>query len=104
MGLDEYQLWTREVAKYPPENELQYLTAGLCAEAGEVADKVAKHWRGDKELDKDAVIKEVADVMWLCVRLCDHFEVSAEEAIKDNVNKLMSRLQRGVIKGSGDDR
>lgn len=101
-----YRDFTRDLATYPVENELDYLVNGLASEAGEVAGKLAKYYRGDfgnLEL-KVYIAKELGDVLWMVVRLADHFGLTVEDLIFGNMEKLKDRLDRGVLQGNGDDR
>jgi NTP pyrophosphatase (non-canonical NTP hydrolase) len=99
--------FTRSTAIYPKERELEYLVLGLTSEAGEVAGKVKKIIRDQKELTpavKGAIIDECSDVLWYLTRLADAMGVSLTELLQVNYAKLSSRKERGVIGGSGDNR
>ena len=109
MEFDSYQIKARETALYPNlgSNNI-YPTLGLVGEAGEVAEKVKKVLRDkngkfDKE-SKDAIKKELGDVLWYLANLCTEFEFSLNEVALLNLEKLKSRENRGIIQGSGDDR
>ncbi len=56
----DYQARTAETAVYPKERALEYLSTGMAAEVGEFCGKVAKTFRKDKDLDKEA--EEILDV------------------------------------------
>ena len=43
---NKYQQLAHTTAVYPPEMGMAYCITGLCAEAGEVADKIAKYYSG----------------------------------------------------------
>lgn len=103
MQLQAYQLLTKETAIYPKEQALQYLTLGLNSEAGEVAGKVKKMLR-DGGLNVMDTHDEIGDVFWYLVRLCDELNVSAEDVLQKNIQKLQDRKERGVIGGNGDKR
>lgn len=103
MQLQNYQIWTRNTAIYPKEQAIKYLALGLCSEAGEVAGKVKKMIR-DGGVNVEDTLDEIGDVFWYLARLCDELDVTAEEVLERNHNKLESRLQRGVLGGSGDKR
>jgi NTP pyrophosphatase (non-canonical NTP hydrolase) len=108
MTLNDYQKWTRTTALYPKEFGLFYTTLGLSNEAGEVAGVVKKMYRdSDAEVTeeiRDKVKKELGDVMWYAARVADEFGFYLEQVIYSNVEKLEDRLERNVIKGSGDNR
>ena len=40
MNFKEYQEATKQTAKYPPSQALEYLSLGIASEAGEVAGKM----------------------------------------------------------------
>jgi len=73
---------------------------GLSGESGEVMEKFKKILRDKNgeisENDRDAMIKELGDVLWS--------GCSLEEVARRNNDKLLSRQSRGKIHGSGDDR
>ena len=81
---------------------------GLANEAGEVAGKVKKIFRDrDGKIsddDRDALKKELGDVLWYLTQICTELGLTLEEVAAHNVEKLAARLERGTIKGDGDDR
>lgn len=104
--LNEYKEFTRTTAVYPKEQALNYLILGLTSEAGEVAGKLKKAIRDFhtwEEMKKN-ILSETGDVVWYVVRILDELGLTLEDAIENNTQKLSSRLERNVIKGSGDDR
>lgn len=101
--LKDYLEFTRSTAIYPKDQELTYCALGLGDEAGEVQGKVKKYIR-DGFLNVEDVIKELGDVAWYLTRIADHFDVSLEEVLERNMEKLSSRKARGVLGGSGDNR
>jgi len=104
MSFNKYQLNAHETAIYPEENALPYLSLGLAAEAGEVADKVAKYYRGDKDLDLDELAKELGDVLWFVSELAFVTGYPLAQIALQNLSKLNGRSARGVLKGNGDNR
>lgn len=104
MQASEYQKATQQFAIYPEENEFPYLTLGLAAEAGEVADKAAKRYRGDKPLSADDFRKELGDCMWFISQLCNRFGWTLEQVMQENIDKLTDRRERAVLQGDGDNR
>lgn len=105
-SFNEYQDWTRETAIYPTEHAKAYTILGLANEAGEVAGKLKKSMRDGwtTDVERRAVTDELGDVLWYLARVADEYGYSLEDIAKDNVAKLSSRKERGVLKGSGDDR
>ncbi|MEM9951354.1 MAG: nucleoside triphosphate pyrophosphohydrolase family protein [Chloroflexota bacterium] len=85
-----------------------YPTLGLVNEAGEFAGKIKKIFRDkDGEFsqeDKEALKSELGDVLWYLTQICTNLDLTLEEVAEANLDKLFSRLERGVIGGSGDER
>ncbi len=105
--MNKYQEQTRLTAKYPKEKGLDYCTLGLVGEAGEIANKVKKVIRDNRPVDdafKADMKAEIGDVLWYVARLADELGISLQEVADYNMEKLLSRLERGVIGGSGDNR
>jgi MazG nucleotide pyrophosphohydrolase domain. len=106
MDLNEYQDLTEETAVYPPQEAIEYLAIGLNDESGEVGGAVKKYIRDDygEEEFRNRVKEEAGDVLWYWVRLLDELDLSAEEVMEKNADKLFDRKDRGVIRGDGDNR
>ena len=109
MTLDEYQDLAIESAIYDPAFSILYPSLKLAGEAGEVSEKVGKRLRDfsgdltDPEW-QDTVAKELGDVLWYIAALARDIGWTLEEVAEANLSKLASRMERGVIGGSGDDR
>jgi NTP pyrophosphatase (non-canonical NTP hydrolase) len=109
MNLDDYQqLALRTASPKDKKDEIFHLVLGLVGEAGEIAEKSKKIVRDQKsdfsKLDLDDLKKELGDVLWYVAVLADYFDISLEEIGEKNIAKLASRLERGAIGGSGDNR
>ena len=114
MNINEYQLQAHGFADYakPVTQSADcgycYPVMGLTEEAGEVAGKFAKAVRDNNGFidgeRREAIIKELGDVTWFVAELCTLLNVSMEEVMQKNIDKLTSRRERNVIHGSGDDR
>ena len=102
MTFDEYQEFARLTAIYPEDVKVVYPTLGLCGEAGEVAEKIKKHMRDGRSLV--GVGLELGDVLWYISALADDLGITLEEVAQANIDKLASRMERGKLGGSGDDR
>lgn len=104
-NFNSYQDFVRGMKRYPEKHAIMYPTLGLCGEAGEIAEKVKKWLRGDKgDLDKQALLKELGDPLWYLASLADDLGFTLQEVVDANIAKLTDRKERGVLKGSGDDR
>ncbi|MGH2833253.1 MAG: nucleoside triphosphate pyrophosphohydrolase family protein [Solirubrobacteraceae bacterium] len=108
MELAEYQRLSRRTAQYPREAWLVYPALGLAGEAGEVAEHAKKAIRDDNgEVTPErlaAITKELGDVLWYVAQLASELDLELDEIAEQNLAKLLSRQQRGVLSGSGDDR
>lgn len=100
----DYQSFVNSMKVYPEKHAIIYPTLGLAGEAGEIAEKVKKWLRGDKPLDKEALLSELGDPLWYITSLADDLGYTLQDVVDRNVEKLTSRKERGVLKGSGDDR
>lgn len=112
-GFSEYQHRAGQTAVYPSKNTgnieaLSYVTLGLVGEAGEIANKVKKILRDGDGIVTDenrAVLRdEVGDVLWYVARLAQELDCDLTDIADDNISKLFSRKERGVLQGSGDNR
>ena len=109
MNFNDYQTKSRKTAKYPAiGHPVIYPTLGLVNEAGEVAGKIKKVFR-DKEGQinsetRDALKAELGDVLWYMAQVATELDLTLDEIAEYNIEKLYSRLERGKIKGDGDNR
>jgi len=107
--LSEYQTRSRVTAVYPNAGDnIVYPTLGLAGEAGEVAENVKKMIRDDAGILSDerrgAIAKELGDVLWYVAQVATEADLDLDEIAATNLAKLLSRAERGVLQGSGDDR
>ena len=107
--LDRYQEEAWETAIYPDKgNNLYYPALGLVGEAGEVCNKIKKVMRdqdGKATLkQKREIAKELGDVMWYLATLATELDSHLGCIAESNLKKLEDRQNRGVLKGSGDNR
>lgn len=107
--LSDYQQRSRATAVYPDAGDnLTYPALGLCGEAGECAEKVKKAIRDDGGVLSDerraALAAELGDVLWYVAQLATEAGLDLDEIAGDNLAKLLSRRDRGVLQGSGDAR
>lgn len=123
MTLNEYQQQAMTTCMKASEN-FSYMMLNLVGEVGELASKVAKHVRkgqvrfdedgdisfdgsvavSDSEQYNDLLRKEAGDVLWQLAGLCYVMGWPLERVAEENLQKLASRQQRGVIDGNGDER
>lgn len=115
-----YQDFTRTTAVYPGAGTGSFEAIVYCAlkgagEAGEFCEKLGKLMRKQGSIDalnrdnmseefRLAVAQELGDVVWYMARLANELGFMFSEVMEMNVKKLTSRKERGVLKGSGDNR
>lgn len=102
---DAYIPWVRKMwmSEEIQERDITIMSLGLAEEAGEVLSILKKRVR-DNTFDVGNFKKEMGDVLYYWIMLCHAFEVDPIEVMTINRDKLESRLARGTLKGSGDDR
>lgn len=97
------------------KENLAIATLGLTGEAGEVAEKVKKHLRGDaahNPMERPDILKrneqvgfELGDVLFYVTWIANYHGLTLEEVQFMNVQKLSKRLDNnGTLRGDGDDR
>ena len=108
MTFNEFQEKALSTVNYSVGNKIIYPALGLCGESGEVAEKIKKTIR-DKEGKFTPEIsleiaKELGDVLWYITSLGNDLGFSLEEIANLNNEKTLSRKNRNVISGNGDNR
>ena len=117
MNFNEYQAAALSTAVYGNAQEgvdgnLVYPAMGLAGEAGEYVDKVKKHWRNTQSMSagnltpqqKIEFAKELGDVLWYLAVSAKELGFNLQDIAQMNIDKLLDRRNRGVIKSSGDNR
>ena len=112
MEFDEYQKQAAASDTYEKCNlkEVGFIekVLGLSGEAGEFTDKYKKILRDKNGVmspeDKDAMVKELGDVLWYIASISRYMNVPMSEVAKKNIAKLQDRLKRGKVHGEGDNR
>lgn len=110
MNMNEFQKATLETAVYPDKGErtmaaFNYCVVGLCGEAGELANKWKKVLRADgTRPDYAALVNELGDCLWYIARATDELGFDLNNVVEVLVERLRSRKERDVVKGSGDNR
>ena len=68
---------------------------GLCGEAGEAIDIVKKHLAQGHPLDREKLIKELGDIAWYLAETATALDVTLEEVLEGNIEKLRQRYPEG---------
>lgn len=109
-SFNDYERVALSTAVYPKGiMGLMYVALKLAGEAGEVVEKFGKQIRDNNSNFEDpefveSIKKELGDVLWYIANLSNELGFKMEDVAKTNNEKLLSRKERGVLKGSGDDR
>jgi NTP pyrophosphatase (non-canonical NTP hydrolase) len=109
MDFNHYQTKSRKTAGYPAiGHPVIYPALGLVNEAGEVAGKIKKIFR-DKggeinDETREALKAELGDVLWYLAQIATELDLSLDDIAESNIAKLYDRLERGKIRGDGDNR
>ena len=96
-ALDDYQLAaTRTInGALDEQHRLLDAAAGLGEEAGEVLGLVRKHVMQGRALDRDAMTKELGDVLW-CLAITAHtLGIPLSDVARVNEEKLRARHPDG---------
>lgn len=121
MGFELYQKVTNDTALYPRAlvekkdgqgnyNQMPWMYPALLltSEVGEVTSILQKAMRDNggiiPEEKRENLSKEIGDILWSVAQLCEKLDMSMAACARENIIKLRSRYQRGVIQGSGDNR
>ena len=104
-----YQKKACSTAIFPKEKALEYITLGLCGEAGEIANKATKLIRDGAEIegynDKlNQIGAELGDVLWYCAMLAKEVDMNLGSIMEGNLEKLADRKARNRLQGDGDNR
>ena len=68
---------------------------GLCGEAGEAIDIVKKWMAHGHELDRDHLAKELGDIAWYLAEAATALELSLNDILEANIEKLKKRYPQG---------
>ena len=108
MRFEDYQTQARKTAIYSDADTIVYCLMGLCSEVGELAGKYKKLLRDSNGQVtpefRAAMVAELGDVQWYVANLATDLGYGLEKIAQLNLDKLNSRMARGVIGGSGDNR
>ncbi len=97
MTINEYQklAMTTLNPKLDKKDVLINGVMGLCGESGEAIDIVKKHLAQGHELDREKLIKELGDIAWYLAETATVLDVTLEEVLTRNIEKLKKRYPEG---------
>ena len=68
---------------------------GLCGESGEAIDIVKKWLAQGHDLDRDKLAKELGDICWYLAETATALDLSLEDIMAANIEKLKKRYPDG---------
>jgi len=93
--LNEYSKFQTKTEKDPLRFGIRYMALGLGGEVGEVLNEVKKFERDDNciltEKRKTKIISEMGDVFWYFQGLANKLDISIEDIINNNIDKLSKK-------------
>ena len=110
MNVNEYQELAMTTLN-PELNKKDVLinsVMGLCGESGEAIDIVKKWLAQGHELDKERLSKELGDIAWYLAEAATALDLSLEQVLQANIDKLKKRYpngfdsKRSIVRLKGD--
>lgn len=102
MNANDYQRLAARTLIDAPDAEytaaeimLVWNALGVAGEAGEVADLIKKAVFHRHPLNRDALIKELGDVLWYVAALCTKLDIGLDDVMVLNIEKLRARYPAG---------
>jgi len=83
-----------------PTERLLTASVGMCAEAGEFTEIVKKIVFQGKPVNEDNLFhlkRELGDIMWYVAQACMGLDISLDEVLAMNVEKLSARYPDGTF-------
>ena len=68
---------------------------GQCGESGEAIDIVKNNLAQGHPLDREKLLKELGDIAWYLAETATALDVSLEEVLERNIQKLRQRYPQG---------
>lgn len=97
MTINEYQELAMKTVN-PKLNKDEILinsVMGLCGESGEAIDVVKKWFAHGHELDREHLKKELGDIAWYLAEAATALDLTLEEILEANIDKLRKRYPEG---------
>ena len=100
MNVNEYQKLAMKTLNKELNKKEMLLNSvmGLCGESGEAIDLVKKHYFHGHELDQEKLIKELGDIAWYLAEAATALDITLEDILVTNINKLKKRYPEGFDK------
>ncbi len=97
MNVNDYQKLAMTTLN-PALNKKEVLinsVMGLCGESGEAIDIVKKWLAHGHELDREHLAKELGDIAWYLAEAATALDLTLEEILQANLEKLKKRYPEG---------
>ncbi len=94
-----YRLEELEGEEFPAERLLT-ASVGMCAEAGEFTEIIKKICFQGKPVNEENLFhlkRELGDIMWYVAQACISLNISLDEVLTMNVEKLSARYPEGTF-------
>lgn len=100
--LEEYQqwVWNTTTPKNGPEGAW-WAASGLTAEAGEVISLFEKAYRKGQPMDINKLMDELGDVLWFLTAVCNMTNLTLDEVMTHNIEKINKRVANGQVTSEG---
>jgi NTP pyrophosphatase (non-canonical NTP hydrolase) len=102
MQPNEYQYLAKRTLIDAPDFEIGdndfmivWNALGLAGEAGEIAESVKKGVLHQHGLDREKMKKELGDALWYLAALCTKLDLTLEDVMQANIDKLRIRYPDG---------
>jgi NTP pyrophosphatase (non-canonical NTP hydrolase) len=84
----------------PQKAHLLHMAVGVSGEAGELLDAIKKHCVYQKQIDLNHVMEEAGDILFYLTGLLSELDMTIEECINANMDKLSKRYPQGTYSNS----
>lgn len=96
MNIAEYAKEVHRTCSIEDRREILILAAlGIAGESGEVVDTLKKMLYHSHELNVTELRKELGDLLWYMVLLCETTGLRLDDVMQANVEKLQKRYPEG---------
>lgn len=98
MKFEDYKKWQPTLAayhvnKFSKEKRKEQAIIEMVGEAGEVLQVMTKAKRKGIEIPREKILDELGDTFWGMTGIMNEFDISFEEMIEYNFNKLIERYK-----------
>lgn len=94
MNFNDYQSLANKTL-YGNEQVLTNCALGLASETGEVLDIIQKYTFESQPMNREALIKEMGDVLWYLSQISEWANISFDEVAQTNIDMLQKRFPEG---------